>query len=165
MEFSHLISQRHSVRKYRQQPVEPEKLQAILQAMRLSPSAGNRQEWKFFAVTEPSLIDAVSKATLSGFVADAPAILIACGKGDSIMRSGHDVTTVDTSIAMTIGMLAAADLGLGTCLIASHEQGPVVKALGLTEEWRIPMICTIGYPDGEPAIREKKPFSEICFLK
>jgi len=165
MDFKALSENRHSVRSYLPDAIETEKLNIILETMRLAPSAGNGQSWKFFAVTDKKLIDAIAEVTLSKFVSEAPCVLVACGKGDSIMRSGHDVTTVDVSIAMTIGMMAATDLGLGSCLIASHEQEPVCKILGLDDEWRIPMICTLGYQNGEVQVREKKPFEEVCFIK
>ena len=135
MEWSNIVSNRRSIRKYRPDPVEPEKLRKILEDMRMAPSAVNRQEWKFIIVTNPELRRKI--AGKSDVLSEAPALLIAAGTGGE-MTCGHLSCTVDLTIAMTVGVLAATNLGLGSCFVASFRESDVREALGFSEEWRIP---------------------------
>lgn len=164
METLKAIETRRSIRSYRPNPVEPEKMEAILKAMRLSPSACNRQDWKFFIVTDRKAIKLIAEHTrfTPALVKNAPALLLAAGWRDKIMPSGHSWSTVDLTIAMTVGVLAATDLGLGTCIIGSHLEEDVRKALDLPDGWQIPLIATLGYADKEPGPRPVKDFEEVA---
>ncbi len=164
METLKAIETRRSIRSYRPEPVEPEKMEAILKAMRLSPSACNRQDWKFFIVTDRKAIELIAEHTrfTPALVKSAPALLLAAGWRDKIMPSGHSWSTVDLTIAMTVGVLAATDLGLGTCIIGSHLEEDVRKALDLPDGWQIPLIATLGYADKEPGPRPVKDFEEVA---
>ena len=68
MEFSDLITRRQSVRRYDDRPVEADKLNRLIEAVRLAPSASNSQPWKLILVTEPQLKDRVAAATFSSLV-------------------------------------------------------------------------------------------------
>lgn len=166
METMRVIADRRSVRKYRPDPVEPEKLQAVLEAMRLAPSARNRQQWKFFVVTDPQVKEriAASVGATPAMIQGAPAVLLAAGTGGE-MNCGHLSSSVDLTIAMTVGVLAATDLGLGTCLVASHREEGVREALGLSEEWRIPLLSPLGYPDESPDPRPRKALDEVAEIR
>jgi len=82
MPFVDLITRRQSVRTYADRPVEPEKLDQLIEAVRLAPSASNSQPWKLILVTEPALKDRVAKATYSTlvsfnkFVPQAPVLAV-----------------------------------------------------------------------------------------
>lgn len=167
METLKAIESRRSIRKYRADPIEPEKLEKILQAMRLSPAACNRQEWKFFAVTDRVAIDLIAEQTKysPALLKGAPALLLAAGWHDQQMSSGHSWSTVDLTVAMTVGVLAATDLGLGSCIIGSHREEDVRKALNLPDDWQIPLIATLGYADEEPAPRTMKDFHEVAEIR
>ena len=164
METLQAIETRRSIRKYKPDPIEPEKMEKILQAMRLSPAACNRQDWKFFIVTDRAAIDQIAERTrfTPALLKGAPALLLAAGWRDKIMPSGHSWSTVDLTIAMTVGVLAATDLGLGTCIIGSHKEEDVRKALSLPDDWQIPLIATLGYADCEPGPRPLKAFEEVA---
>ena len=102
MNVSEAIKSRRSVRSYQEKEVEKEKLNKVLEAARLAPSASNRQEWKFIVVkdkeTKEKLAIAASDQT---FIAEAPIILVACAtESQSIMLCGQPRYTVDVSIAI-----------------------------------------------------------------
>lgn len=163
MDVIKAIEERRSIRKYEDKPVEAEKLNQVLEAMRLAPSAGNAQKWKFFAVTDPELREKIGDGCLwqQSWIKTAPVILVAAGYGSGIMTCGHDASSVDLTIPLSYATLAAVELGLGTCLIASYHQEDVCKLLGLDETWRIPMIATLGYPAEEPEARPRKTAEEV----
>ncbi|MBR6790179.1 MAG: nitroreductase family protein [Oscillospiraceae bacterium] len=167
METLRAIETRRSIRKYKPDPIEPEKLEAILRAMRLSPSACNRQDWKFFIITDREALSLIAEHTrfTPDLVRNAPALLLAAGWRDKIMPSGHSWSTVDLTIAMTVGVLAATDLGLGTCIIGSHQEEDVRKALSLPDDWQIPLIATLGYGDTVPGPRPLKDFGEVAEIR
>lgn len=167
METLKAIETRRSIRKYKPDPVEPEKMEAVLRAMRLSPTACNRQDWKFFIVTDRAAIDLIAEHTrfTPALVRSAPALLLAAGWRDKIMPCGHSWSTVDLTIAMTVGVLAATDLGLGTCLIGSHLEEDVRNALSLPDDWQIPLIATLGYADTVPGERPLKDFEEVAEIR
>ena len=162
MNVSEAIKVRRSIRKYKDVPVEPEKINEVLEAARLAPSARNRQEWMFYAVTDGKVKKAMCEGGASPFVAEAPVVLAVCAIGDRLMNCGHDVSSVDGSIAMSFAVLEATELGLGTCMIGSHDQKAVAKALGLSEEWKVPLLVTMGYPDETPEARPRKESAEVC---
>ena len=167
MNVMEAIQTRRSIRKYKPDPVEPEKLEQILQAMRLSPSARNNQQWKFFIVTDPAVKATIARGVEYSpeLIEGAPALLAAAGTGDRIMNSGHLCSSVDLTIAMTEGILEATELGLGSCFVASHDETVIRQALGLSPEWRIPLISPLGYADEAPEPRPRKDFAEVAEIR
>ena len=151
------IQTRRSIRQYEERPVEEDKLRQILEAMRLAPSAMNAQNWRFFIITDPKV-----RAEAAPGLFDAPALIVAAGNGNGTMICGHTACTVDLTIAMTMGIIQAQELGLGTCLVASIPEQRVRDALGLPTDWRIPLVATLGYPAETPAPRPRKPAEQVC---
>ena len=79
MEFFDVIQNRHSIRNFTDQPVEPEKLQQILETANLAPSAGNLQAYEIYVVTDAKKRDGLSCAALAQeYVARAPVALVFC---------------------------------------------------------------------------------------
>lgn len=159
MDVFELIKSRRSIRQYNNIPIEKDKLVRILEAMRLAPSAVNLQEWKFFIITNTEIISNIWHSEQR-----VPALIIATGEGNGIMTCGHERSTVDLTIAMTMGILQAQELGLGTCIVAGFHEEEVRKQLGLSEEWRVPLISLLGYPAETPEPRPRKPFQEVCCI-
>ena len=157
------IAARRSIRKYDDRPIEADKLQKVLESMRLAPSAGNGQKWKFFAVIDPEVIEKIGSVCLGtpDWIRTAPIILVAAGYGPGIMTCGHDASSVDLTIPMSYATLEAVEQGLGTCLIASYKQEDVCGILGLDDSWRIPLIATFGYPAEDPEARSRRPADEV----
>jgi len=161
MEFFDIVEKRASVRRYQPKPIESEKLDRILQAMRRAPSAVNRQEWIFCAAVSPEIKAQLAQLTKFDWVNQAGAVIAVCGTDCGMMTNSHRSDTVDLSIALTFGMLAAEDLGLGSCWIAHYTEPEIKAILGLPEEYSVASILTVGYPDEAPAPRPRKPLSDI----
>lgn len=162
MDVLSAIGGRRSIRKYSSKPVEEEKLLKVLEAARLSPSAKNRQEWRFIVVRELKTRMKLTEAIGQPFVGEAPIILVCCGtEVESIMRGGQPRYTVDLSIATAYMILEAYEQGLGTCWLGSYDENKVKEVLGIPEGVRVVAITPLGYPNESPAPRHRKQLDEI----
>jgi len=157
------ISQRRSVRAYKAVEVEEEKLKKILEAARLSPSASNRQDWKFIVVKNKETKKKLAKAAFGqSFIWEAPVVIVACGtEPKAIMACGQPAYTVDVSIACTFMILLAHELGFGTCWIGAFKEDEVKKILKIPESVRVVAMIPLGYPDEDPSQRSRKGLDQI----
>ncbi len=157
------ISERRSIRAYKDTPVEEEKLQQVLEAARLSPSARNRQEWKFVVVRDRDILAKLAEAAPSGrFLIQAPVTIVAVAtEGEYVMSCGQLAGTVDSSIALAYLILQAHELGLGTCWLGGYSEESVKQILGIAAEARIVAITPLGYPAEAPEAKPRKPLAEI----
>ncbi len=156
------IQERRSIRKYSSQSVEEEKLLKVLEAARLSPSAKNRQEWKFVVVKDLQTRERLTEAIGQPFVREAPIILVCCGtETESIMKCGQPRYTVDLSIATAYMILTAYEQGLGTCWLGSFDENKVKQILDIPEKVRVVSITPLGYPAESPAPKPRKSLDEI----
>ncbi len=159
-----VIRKRKSVRAYSDKPLEEDKLTAVLEAARLAPSAGNRQEWRFVIVRDAEkrkkLVDAANKQM---FIGEAPAVIVACAETDGrIMMCGQPCYPIDVAIALEHIALAAAELDLGTCWIGAFDEGKVKEVLGIPEKIRVVELMPIGYPsDPSPVEKKRLPIESI----
>jgi nitroreductase len=162
------ISQRSSVRAYKDTEVEEDKLKRILEAARLSPSASNRQEWKFIIVknreTRARLADA---AFGQSFICEAPVVIVACGtESKSVMGCGQPTHTVDVSIACAFMLLQAYELGLGACWIGAFKEDAVKHILKIPKQVRVVAMTPMGYSAEPPSPKDRKKLDQIvCFEK
>lgn len=162
------ISQRSSVRAYKATDVEEDKLKKILEAGRLSPSASNRQEWKFIVVRDKETKKKLAKAAFGQtFIGEAPVVIVACGtESKTIMACGQPAYTVDVSIACAFMILEAYELGLGTCWIGAFKEDEVKKILKIPEKVRVVAMTPLGYPDQPPSQKSRKDLDQIvCYGK
>ena len=162
------ISQRSSVRAYKRTDVEEDKLKRILEAARLSPSAGNRQNWKFVVIRNRETKTKLAKAALGqSFIGEAPVVIVACGtESTSVMGCGQPTHTVDVSIACAYMILEAYELGLGTCWIGAFKEDETKKILNIPEHVRVVAMTPLGYPDEPPSQKSRKGLNQIvCFEK
>ena len=163
MDVMKAIEERRSIRSYRSDPVEPEKLAQIAEAFRLAPSAVNAQNWKLLIVTDPAVKERISEASPGkpDMITNAPVILVGTCSAQNEMLNGHRVDSVDVSIAMSFAMLEAQELGLGTCWIGYYTEPGMRDALGLSEETSIAAIMLLGYADEDPEPRPRKDLDEV----
>lgn len=162
------INGRRSVRAYKPAEVEEEKLKKILEAARLSPSASNRQDWRFIVVRNTETRKRLAKAAFGQvFVGEAPVVIVACGtEPKTTMACGQPTHTVDVSIACAFMILEAYELGLGTCWVGAFNEGEVKKVLEIPEPIRVVAVIPLGYPDEDPPQRTRKDLDKIiCFEK
>ncbi|HNS24673.1 MAG TPA: nitroreductase family protein, partial [Methanobacteriaceae archaeon] len=153
---------------YKTTAVEDEKLEKILEAARIAPSAANRQEWKFIVVKDQETRDKlVEAANGQKFVGQAPATIVGCStESERLMPCGQLAYTVDLSIAVSFMILEATELGLGTCWLGAYDEEAVKKVLDIPDEIRVPAMFTLGYADENPDPRPRKELNEIlCFEK
>ena len=158
------IKTRKSVRAYLDRPVEEDKLNAILEAARLAPSASNRQEWRFVIVREAETRKKLAQiAGKQKFVGEAPVIIVACAETDGhVMKCGQPCYPIDVAIALDHMTLAAVELGLGTCWIGNFSEREVKELLGIPEPIRVVELMPLGYPADPSAIEKKRqPLDQI----
>ena len=162
------ISQRWSVRSYKATDVEEEKLKRILEAVRLSPSSSNRQEWKFIIVKNREMRKRLADAAFGqSFIGEAPVVIVACEtESKAMLGCGQPAHTVDVSIACAYMILQAYELGLGTCWIGAFEEDEAKKILNVPEHVRVVAMTPLGYPNQPPSQKLRKSLDQIvCFEK
>ncbi len=165
MDIYDAIKQRRSVRAYRDEDVEPEKLLRILDAARGAPSASNRQEWRFIVVRDEATRKKLSVAAKNQqFVAQAPVVIACCAVTDGHeMTCGQKCYPIDVAIVIDhITLLATAE-GLGTCWIGAFGADQVKEILGVPEDVPVVEMLTLGYPADTPSEKTRLPLSEIVF--
>lgn len=163
MDVFEAITNRRSIRKYKNTEIEDEKLQKILEAARIAPSAANRQEWKFIVVNDPETrARLVNAANGQRFVAEAPVTIVACStESERVMPCGQYAYTVDLSIAVSFMILEATELGLGTCWLGAFDEKQVKEILDIPDDIRVPAMFTLGYADENPGPRPRKDLDSI----
>jgi nitroreductase len=162
MDVYEAIRARRSVRAYQDKAVEDDKLQRILDAGRLSPSARNRQERKFIVVRDADRRQAVAGACDQAWMTHAPAIVAVVGTTpDAVMHCGVPTDPVDCAIAIDHMTLAAVAEGLGTCWIGHFNQDPCRRLLAVPDGATIIELMALGYPAESPEPRPRKPLDEV----
>jgi len=163
MEFSDVIQKRFSVRKYKSALVKEEELNIILDAARLAPTAHNQQPFRLIVVKTDGNEDALKRIYPGEFFVEAPIVVCACAILEEgwTRDDGKNYTEVDTTIAMDHLILAATNLGLGTCWIGKFDLKAAREVLNIPENI-LPLVFTpIGYPDEEPRAKIRKEMDEI----
>ena len=171
MDFSTLVKVRQSDRRYRPQAVEADKIDLCIEAARLAPSACNSQPWRFIVVDDAALraeiADAAASMGMNGFVREAPVIVAVVLEKMSLTAAigsvirDKEFSLLDVGIAVSHFTQQAADLGLGTCIIGWFNERRVRKALGIPRGKRIPLLITLGYPDGQTRRKSRKTTTQI----
>ncbi len=168
MEFFDVIQKRYSIRKFTDQPVEPEKLQQILEAANLAPSSGNLQAFEIYVVTNAKKRDGLSCAALAQeSIAKAPVVLVFCThpaltQGRYTERGTRLYTVQDASIACTFAMLAATNLGLGCVWVGTFDEKVVRLILEAPEGQEPVVIMPLGYPAEFPDQHVRRPVAELA---
>jgi nitroreductase len=159
------IRKRYSCRSYQDRSIEQDKLDCILEAARLAPSARNMQDWRFVVVTDRAIKSKVAATTNRSEVFEkAGAIIAACSNSDHVMRCGQAIGPIDVAIALEHISLQAADLGLGTCWIGSFDAGKVRQILAIPEDISIIELMTVGYPADSKPEPNREPIEKIvCY--
>lgn len=165
MKYIDICKIRESVRAYLPTPVEKEKLDYILEATRLAPSACNRQPWKFYVLESPEALVKVGQCYDRDWFRSAPLVIVCCidHSQEWVRQSdGKAHGTIDIAIAAEHICLAAAELGLGTCWICNFDMKKTSELFALPENLEPAVLIPVGYSASE-GVREKtrKDISEI----
>ena len=161
MEVMQAIQQRHSIRHYLDREVPQDVLAPILEAARLAPSGGNKQDWRFIVVRDAEQRRKLADASGQLFIGSAPLILVGVALNPNWTLSEIPINVADLAIAMTQVMLVATAHQLATCWIGSFNQAKVKQVLGIPEAYKVINLLPLGYPGEDPGARPRKPLSEI----
>ncbi len=173
--FLDLVTTRQSDRKFESKRiVEAEKVSRIIEAARLAPSACNSQPWHFIVVDDPEIKNKVADAAanrvlgMNHFTKQAPVhILIVEEKGNTTSTIGGWVKNkhfqhLDIGIAAAHIALAAADEGLGSCIVGWFDEAGVRKVLGIPRNKRVLLDIVIGYSSDDYREKNRKPIEKVA---
>jgi nitroreductase len=180
MDLFEAIKTRRSVRKYTDKAVEDQKLQAVLEAVRMAPSWANYQCWRMIVVKDRAAREQMSELSYvesffapKGYKAnpskkaliEAPVVIVLCADpAQSGVLWGQNYYLTDAGIAAQNLMLAARAQGLGTVFVGVYDEESLKKMLNVPASIRIVGLIPVGYPaeekkEGPP----RKPLQETCF--
>ncbi len=181
MDIFEAIKSRRSIRRYKTDPVDDSKVEAVLEAARLAPSWGNSQCWHFVVVRNPE-IKAKLADTLFGVtdrpnavalaIKQAPIAIAICAdlkKSGTFYKEPRDYATnkgeywymYDTALATENLVLAAHALGLGTVIVGAFDAKAAEEVLKVTKGSVVVALTPLGYPDESPSPRPRKDLKEI----
>ena len=163
MEFGELIKKRYSVRAYKPTPVEDDKLQQVLEAARLAPTAANNQPFQLIVIHTAERKAELKRIYHREWFLQAPLVIGICViPGQAWMRrDAKSYSDVDATIAMDHLILAATDLGLGTCWIGAFDPAAAREVLHLPDNVEPIAFTPLGYPADRPGTKERKPLSAL----
>jgi nitroreductase len=174
MGFLELVRQRQSVRKYLSDPIDRSIIEECIEAGRLAPSACNSQPWHFVVIDDPEVKEAVAHKTfdklvkLNHFTVQAPVIIAIVSErqtftakiGNFVMKKRF--TYFDIGIAAEHFCLAAAERGVGTCMLGWFKEKPIAKLLGVPRNRKVELLITVGKAAKEGVRRKiRKSVDEI----
>ncbi|KAA6349689.1 FMN reductase [NAD(P)H] [termite gut metagenome] len=171
-DFLKLVASRQSDRAYdKDRTVEQEKLERILEAARLAPSACNAQPWKFVVITDKELAGKIGKATaglgMNRFAKDAPVHILVVEESANISSilgtkiKNKYYPLIDLGIVSAHITLAAENEGLGSCILGWFDEKEIKKLAGIPSSKRLLLSITIGYPAKEKRKKIRKPMEKI----
>ena len=164
MEYSELITARYSVRAYRPEPVEEEKLQCILEAACLAPTAANRQPFQLIVLHTAGREAEIGRIYHRPWFVQAPLVIAVCAISSQAWVRESDrfnARLLDAAIVADHLILAATNLGLGTCWIAAFDVEAARSVLGLPAEVEPVIFTPLGYPADAPVPKIRKPLNEL----
>lgn len=163
MDFSKLIQQRYSVRAYKSNLIEDGKVQQVLEAARLAPTAANRQPFQLVVIHTAERQAELRRLYHREWFSQPPLVIGMCALPASawVRRDGKNYADVDATIAMDHLILAAANLGLGTCWVAAFDPVAAREILQLPDGVEPIAFTPLGYPADQPKSKERKPLTEL----
>ena len=171
MEVFECAITRRSIRKYKDQPVEWDKVVNILEAGRLAPSAGNLQNFRFIVVKDEETRKKIAEAALNQtWMIKAPIHIIVCSEPEKTKRfygvRGERLYTIqDCAAAIENMLLTAHSLGLGACWVGAYEEDAIRRLMNLPEQGITHAIITIGYADEKPVMQPHHRIEHLVFLE
>lgn len=178
METHEAIRKRCSLKLHlSKKPIEPEKLERVLEALRLAPSAQNLQPWRLVVVQDAETIERLASEAFTEpnrVVREAPILIVVCAREeDDLSEDGKPYYLFDCGLAVENLLLAATDLGLCTHLILRFDEAEVKKILAIPDDYRVVITTPLAYPAeatydeaaaGKLGERTRKDFGEIASI-
>jgi len=165
------IKNRRSIRNFEDTALPEAAVDALIEAIRWAPSAGNLQSRKFFFVFHKEMKQALARAALNQqFIAQAPLVAVACLDRRIAGRYGDRGVNLyaiqDAAASVMSMMLEAHELGLGTVWVGAFNEFAVIEALDLPQEFRPVAIVPIGYPASVPKpLPRLSPEDAVTFVR
>ncbi|MDO4994645.1 MAG: nitroreductase family protein [Bacteroidales bacterium] len=165
-DFLELCSERFSARLFTQEAVSDADLHYVLEAVRLAPSAVNRQPWRWVVVKSGAMREKVQRAYDREWFRTAPIYIIGMKEKGTEWVRGYDQKPhgdVDLAIATEHLCLAATERGLGTCWVCNFDPVLLQELLPQPEGWEAVVIVPLGHiaPDCPRKEKVRKPLDEI----
>lgn len=171
-----IIKKRRSIRRFKDIPVEDEKILKIIEAARLAPSATNRQPWRFIAVKDKELLTKISSSLgiINRWAKTAPLLIVCCSVKKSLIthRIAERLSKIpfhilDVAIATEHIVLEAEELGLSSCWIGWFNEKSIKQILEIPDNWKIIALLAIGYKDENyiPNPQQRLPLKDILIIK
>lgn len=167
MEVFKAITERRSVRAYKDEPIPEEKLKKILKAATWAPSAGNRQSWEFVVVKNKKKKKKLVKGAYGqNFIAEAPVVIVVgANKKRSAERYGERgrklYAIVDAAIATQNLLITAYSLGFGTCWIGAFRDEKIAEIVDFPKYIRPIGIIPLGKPAEQPSAPSRYPLERV----
>ncbi|OQZ01799.1 MAG: nitroreductase [Candidatus Brocadia sp. UTAMX1] len=163
MNIYEIIKKRRSVRSYKSEPVEEEKLRRILEATLSAPSAANRQPVYFVVIKNEKIRHQLKNAYNASWLCTAPIIICACSIPEKGWKrgDGKNYADIDVSIAMDHLIFAATSEGLATCWVAAFKVSEVKSILNLPPGIEPIALTPLGYSLDIPKPTHRKPLEEV----
>lgn len=172
MDVKDAIKKRRSVRKYQDREISEELLKELLDAAILAPSGNNAQPWKYKILRRGEKRDILRRENIfkQDFVYTSPYIIVCCADPKSYPRAKFESdfddpyeerALRDLAISSQNLVLRATELGLGSCYVGWMNKDKIKEILGIPENYIIPYVTTLGYPDEEPSATPRKSMDDI----
>jgi nitroreductase len=151
MDVFEAIQARRSIRAYTDRAIEREKLEKILEAGRLAPSARNSEPWHFIVVKDLEKRKILSKGKFAKFLIQAPVVIVACGN----KKSSPDWYAIDVALAVENMVLTAINEGLSTCCVGSFDEKEVRELVEIPPNFEVLLLLPVGYAEDKIDISSK----------
>jgi Nitroreductase len=167
MEYWELIQNRHSVRAYKSDPVEDEKILKIVESARLAPTAANKQPFKIYVIKTAACREELKRIYNRDWFVNAPIVICICAEPNSawVRKDGKCYSDVDCAIAMDHMILTATDLGLGTCWIGAFDIKAAREVLNLEDNMEPVAFTPVGYTEAHEFKKVRKGLNDIVIYK
>ena len=161
MDFLELTKKRYSVRAYKSTPVEDEKVKYILEAARMAPTGSNQQAFQLVLVHTKGREEELRPIYNRDWFVQAPIVICACATTTPGQSYNEGRSYRNVAIVMDHLILAATNLGLGTCWVGAFNPDAAREILGLPDEVKPIVFATVGYSDGEAGLKKRKSIDEL----
>lgn len=163
MDFLELTKNRYSCRNYQDKAVEEEKLNYVLECVRMAPSAVNRQPWRFRVISSEADRQKLCQCYNREWFATAPTVIMASilHNEEWVRSDGKHHGDIDIAIAVEHLCLAAAEQGLGTCWVCNFDVERCHQIFHIEDPEEVAVLIPIGYAADQPKAKSRKPIDEI----
>ena len=158
MEVEDVLRGRRSVRKFKDKPVEDEKIKKLIEAVKFVPTAHNIQDYHIYVIKNQGLKEKLAEAALNqNFVAQAPVVFVVCAEPGKEGTPRGELYSLQGSAMVAYAIsLEAYELLLGSVWIGAFHENEVQRAIKVPKKYKPVAIIPIGYPAEEPKMPERR---------